>query len=259
MEPEVSSKDTTAEDKSPSPKERITRRRFLMNAGYAIGGALIGGVIGNLLPGMERQTAVSPALGQASTGSFNQALMHFTREQFQMVEAMAERIFPQDENGPGAKDLGVAYFIDHQLAGEWGVGGREYRQGPYLPGEKTQGYQGRLNRREIFQVGIEGVKNESLSKYGKRFIELKEEVQDQILTALQEDQLPLPGVSSAYFFSLLRSMTLEGVYSDPLYGGNRNMEGWRMKKFPGDQMAYIKVIESDSFVDMSPRSLRDHQ
>ena len=40
-------------------------------------------------------------------------------------------------------------------------------------------------------------------------------------------------VNSAVFFGLLRTLTLQGCFSDPLYGGNKNMAGWKMKEFPG--------------------------
>ncbi|WP_390217059.1 gluconate 2-dehydrogenase subunit 3 family protein [Halobacillus seohaensis] len=65
-------------------------------------------------------------------------------------------------------------------------------------------------------------------------------------------------VSSLYFFELLRSATISGTYADPLYGGNANMEAWKMKNFPGSQMSYLKEIESEEFIEMEPNSLRDH-
>lgn len=37
--------------------------------------------------------------------------MFFNQEQFKMTEAAAERIYPEDENGPGAKALGVAFLL----------------------------------------------------------------------------------------------------------------------------------------------------
>ncbi len=33
------------------------------------------------------------------------------------------------------------------------------------------------------------------------------------------------------------------------------MDGWRMKGFPGHQLAYIKDIESEDFVEIEPKSL----
>lgn len=43
--------------------------------------------------------------------------MFFIPEQFAITNAAVERIFPKDDNGPGAEELLVAYFIDHQLDG----------------------------------------------------------------------------------------------------------------------------------------------
>ncbi|UZM99676.1 gluconate 2-dehydrogenase subunit 3 family protein [Lysinibacillus sp. MHQ-1] len=77
----------------------------------------------------------------------------------------------------------------------------------------------------------------------KSFNDLDGKQIDEILTAFQKGEVEMVGVQSAFFFTLLRAATLEGAYSDPMYGGNRNMEGWRMKNFPGHQMAYISQIE----------------
>lgn len=229
----------------------ITRRNFLKNTGIAIGGIAIGGgVVSALNPQKEDNShAKHPSV------NYNQALMYFNQDQFQIVEAAVERIFPEDENGPGAKKLQVAYYIDHQLAGGWGTGAKEYTQGPFFPGEPTQGYQGHLNRQQLFDIGLKGIEDYSLQKYKKRFKDLETSDQDEILTKLSEGEVPLKGVASAYFFSLLRSATLEGVYSDPLYGGNHNMEGWKMKNFPGHQMSYLNIIENDKFQKINPQGL----
>ena len=67
------------------------------------------------------------------------------------------------------------------------------------------------------------------------------------------------GLLSQEFFFLLQRSTIEGVYSDPLYGGNKNMDGWRMKEFPGAQASYMGVIDSEDFVKMDPVSLKNYQ
>ena len=50
-----------------------------------------------------------------------------------LVEAIAETIIPSDSNGPGAKEAGAIYFIDRQLAGDYGRSGGMYMQGPFVP------------------------------------------------------------------------------------------------------------------------------
>lgn len=234
----------------------VTRREFLKGAGFAIGGmALGGGIVAGITNGNKTDTKESPHDHSSEQPEFNKALMFFTPTEHAVIEAATERIFPKDSNGPGAKELLVSYFIDHQLAGAWGNGAKEYTQGPYYKGEATQGYQGHLNKQEIFRIGIEGLQNEAMKRHKKAFHNLEGAQQDEILQAFQNGEVELKAVSSSYFFSLLRTATLEGVYSDPLYGGNRNMDGWRMKKFPGHQMSYAHIIDKDEFVEIEPQSL----
>ena len=66
--------------------------------------------------------------------------------------------------------------------------------------------------------------------------------------------MELKGVSSAHFFGVLRTATIEGAYADPLYGGNANMEGWKMKNFPGHQMSFLDIIEKE-FTKIEPMAL----
>ena len=236
-------------------KENLSRRKFLRNSGIAVGGLAVGGVLGSVIPwGTDNDEQLKAT---KRPQNYNMALMYFNQAEFKTVEAAAERIFPEDENGPGARALGVAYYIDHQLAGSFGFNARDYMQPPFFHGEKEQGYQGRLKRREIFRIGLREMQNYSHQKYEKGFNELTEEEQDAVLTDFSEDNVKLTTISASGFFDLLRSTTIEGVYSDPLYGGNKDMEGWEMRNYPGNQMSYTDIIEGD-FKEIPPQSLRDH-
>jgi gluconate 2-dehydrogenase gamma chain len=42
--------------------------------------------------------------------------------------------------------------------------------------------------------------------------------------------------SSKTFFALLREHTLQGMFSDPVYGGNKNFAGWDLLGYPGVRM-----------------------
>ncbi|WP_077624784.1 gluconate 2-dehydrogenase subunit 3 family protein [Sediminibacillus massiliensis] len=248
-------------------KERSTmsRRRFIKNSSYAAGGAIGGGFLGTILGrnlfggnNTEKQGQQQHANNDEST-NFNQALMHFTRQKdFQIISAATERIFPEDDNGPGAIKLGVPFFIDHQLAGSYGHNEREYMMGPFYPGSDFQGYQTRLKRHEVFDVGIQAIERESQNEFGESYIDLEGEQQDKILQRFQDGDVKLKGVTSTTFFELLRSATIEGAYSDPLYGGNGNMEGWLMKEYPGNYMSYINEIEKKEFIEKEPQALRAH-
>lgn len=237
---------------------KISRRKFVKNSSYVAGGVVGGGLIGSLF-GVKFNGSEETSTAPAKKEKFNQALMYFTRQaDFKTLEAATERIFPEDDNGAGAKALGVAYFIDHQLAGSYGHNDQEYMQGPFHEGTAFQGFQTPLERHEIFMQGIRALEKESQSDFDDSFTSLEGEQQDKILKKFEDDDVKLKGVKSADFFDLLRSATLAGAYSDPLYGGNEDMAGWKMKEYPGSQMSYIDEIETEDFVEMKPSALNEH-
>ncbi len=253
---------------------KIDRRSFLRKTGLvvggAIGGGIVGGLIGNSLKAAETVTEVKTVTETKEVEKvvektvervvdYNQALLYFNAQQFAVVEAAMERIFPADENGPGAKELGAAFFIDHQLAGSYGVNGKNYNSGPFFKGEPTQGSQTSLYRQQIYDIGIRGIEDWCQKKYSKGFVELSEIDQDAVLTALQKGEVDtFVGFAPAAFFSVLRTNTLEGVYSDPVYGGNREMGGWKLKKYPGAQYSYASYIDKDEIPVIEPISLQSH-
>lgn len=237
-------------------EKRSSRRKFIKNSGLTVGGVVLGGALGSLL--VDNKPTHSEMKHDTASVNYNQALMYFDKTQFDTIEAAVEQIFPKTEVGPGAKELLVAYYIDHQLAGNWGLNSKEYMSGPFYPGEASElfGHQTHLNRQQIFNLGIEALNEEANKRYKANFYELEDENQVAVLTAFDEDQVSLKGAASAsYFFKLLRAATIEGVYADPLYGGNKDMMGWKMRNYPGHQMSYVNVIEKDEFVKIDPMSL----
>ncbi|CAG7627068.1 gluconate 2-dehydrogenase subunit 3 family protein [Paenibacillus allorhizosphaerae] len=249
-----------AERNTDQPPDR-SRRRFLKYSGAAIGGAVVGGgIVGAFTGGFGKKPAAPAAPEPAKpVADFNKAPMFFTQTQLQITEAAAERIFPKDENGPGATDLGVAFYIDHQMASPYGVNAREYRMGPFVRGEATQGDYQSILRHEVFTMGLQALDDASNKKYSKSFVDLSDEEKDAILGSMEKGEIMVVnGITGKTFFNLLRVMTIEGVYSDPVYGGNKNMEGWKMRKYPGNQMSFTNIMAEDKFVAMEPRSLHDH-
>ncbi|MEK7878203.1 MAG: gluconate 2-dehydrogenase subunit 3 family protein, partial [Pseudomonadota bacterium] len=69
---------------------------------------------------------------------------YLTQPEVRFLDAAVARLIPADELGPGAKEAGVACFIDRQLTSSWGTHGRNYRMGPWLEGTPQQGFQSRL-------------------------------------------------------------------------------------------------------------------
>lgn len=242
-------------------KKGLSRRDFLKTTGVAAGALVGGGLIGGLITHNVTKEKIA-GTGQRGggggehVGEVFRGRMFFTNvNEFNILSEAVERIFPEDDLGPGAIGLGVPYFIDNQLAGNYGSNAKEYMQGPFFAGEATQGYQSRLTRAEIFRQGLAVMDEEARKRFDAGFAALEGNQMDEIITALQKNEIDMKGVSSEFFFKLLRQATLEGAYADPIYNSNINMAGWRMKGFPGHQMAYINEIEAEEYMIIEPKSI----
>jgi gluconate 2-dehydrogenase gamma chain len=151
-------------------------------------------------------------------------LRFFTETEALIVAAAASRIFPSDDSGPGAREAGVAIYIDRQLAGSYGRDRFRYTQPPFEDAPRELGYQGEKTPRQIYREGLKDLKG---------FHRLYPEHQD---FALQQ-------IESSIFFALLRQNTIEGMFCDPIHGGNAGMVGWQLVGFPGPRMSNFDEIE----------------
>jgi gluconate 2-dehydrogenase gamma chain len=57
------------------------------------------------------------------------------------------------------------------------------------------------------------------------------------------------------FFNLLRRNTIEGMFCDPLHGGNVDMVGWQLIGFPGPRMSNAAEIEMYRGEEFRPKPL----
>ena len=146
-------------------------------------------------------------------------LRFFDEAEALLVAAATSRIFPSDESGPGAKEAGVVIYIDRQLAGPYGRDAHRYTQGPFESGSPDLGYQGKESPSEIYREGLKELKGF-----------------DRLEPAKQDEKLKQ--IESTHFFALLRRHTIEGMFCDPMHGGNVDMVGWQMVGFPGPRMSY---------------------
>lgn len=248
-----------------------SRRSFIMNtsraAGGFVGGSLLGGAFSSQAAQAEPNESSEPS--DPDKPNFQEARQFFTRsDDFAVLGAATECVFPEDDNGPGSIGLNVPYYIDKQLAGLWGVNARDYRAGPFhsrtgrdIENSRPHPDQLALNRCAVFINGLRKLNETSEKRFDTRFERASEEQQIQVLRDFEHDhvEIEMDGVAPSDFFSLLRQATLEGAYSDPLYGGNKNMQGWKMKEYPGSQPSYLPFIEQDEFAKLEPISLMDYQ
>src|SRR6266568_2162537 len=119
---------------------KTTRREFLKIGLAAAGGALAAS-------GME--IPLFSGNNSSMQTQLNNANMQLTNLQNQLktvtgfltlsvneqalLEPIVETIIPSDSTGPGAKEAGVIYFIDRQLAGDYGQSANMFMDAPHIP------------------------------------------------------------------------------------------------------------------------------
>lgn len=183
--------------------------------------------------------------GASQTADVKPRLAFFTPEEAQFVSAAVDRLIPADEQWGGALAADVPTYIDRQLAGPYGSGARMYLKGPWDPdATPQQGYQLRHSPADLYRTGIDETRNAVRQGYANReFWSLADEEKDRVLTALEHGDLELASVPGAVFFETLLANTIEGFLSDPVYGGNKDMIGWRMVGFPGAYAQYAGLVD----------------
>ena len=219
-------------------------RRGLFAAGAAIGSAAALGVTAHsqtLRSSPSAEPSTPAAFPSAATGAPPPSF--FSAEEFNFIDAAVERLIPADDLGPGARQAGVTTFIDRQLAGAFGKAETLYMQGPWPEGTPSQGYQSRLTPAQLYRAAIGAIESYCRKTFAnKRFAELNPDDQDKVLSGLENGDIALDGVKSKNFFDALLANTIEGFFSDPIYGGNRVMAGWKLIGFPGARYDYRDYV-----------------
>jgi gluconate 2-dehydrogenase gamma chain len=165
-------------------------------------------------------------------------------EEAAFVEAVVDHMIPADALSPKGTDLGVNIYIDRALAGGWGKGDRLYMQGPWKTGTPSQGYQLPLTPAELYRAGIKAANTYSVKTYGKTFDKIAQAQREEFLLAWQAGKVSFEGGPPARtFFGMLYQNVMEGMFSDPIYGGNRDKAGWKMIGFPGVIATHAQNIE----------------
>ena len=223
-----------------------------------------GAVGASMLPvGIASTEATAQDPGHAPAGASGARLVSGTQpylflnaEEAAFIEAAVARLIPADDRWPGALEAGVPNYIDKQLNGAWGAGERLYRSGPWQAGTPSQGYQLPFIPAELYRTAIAAINAEL--KAETSFPKMTADEQDAYLHSLEAGGKNLGGVPSNVFFATLWESTVEGFFSDPVYGGNRDMVAWRMIGFPGAYASYYDLVDKHGIkVDRAPTSLAE--
>lgn len=233
---------------------KLARRNFLKGAGAA---GAAGAALATGLTACSPEAATTAAAAPAPEP---QVWLTLNATEAAFISAAVDTLIPADELTPSGTEVGLAVFIDRQLAGAFGNGARLYRQGPFLPGKPEHGYQLALTPREFFRAGIEATNEWTRTTYGgKDFDRLSEAERVEAMKALEGGKPEFTGFKSAMFFDQLLQLTMEGFFADPMYGGNRDKVAWKMIGFPGLPASYREEIKTyfNKKYDAEPQSIAD--
>jgi gluconate 2-dehydrogenase gamma chain len=143
------------------------------------------------------------------------------------IEAIAARIIPGTPDDPGALEADALVYIDRALAGAYSA------------------------LRSFYRRGISCLDAYATTVHGAPFAQLPAATQDLVLRQLEADNIPtFPAAepdaaanepTAATFFAVVRQHTIEGMFADPMYGGNRNAVGWRLIGYPGPRFGFSRA------------------
>jgi gluconate 2-dehydrogenase gamma chain len=190
---EVSSVREHASTNEPEAVPDLSRRNFMQRTAVVAGGV----AVLSTLPG----TALA---APADAASYAPAAL--STSELATLKAIISRLIPADDLGPGAMESNVHVYIDKALAGA-------YEQ--LLP---------------VYRQNLAGIAAAAAKSGATSFAKMAPQAQDAMLKQAEAGKL---GAGWAAFFPLLLEHTREGMFGDPMYGGNRNYAGWDLVQYPG--------------------------
>ena len=231
------------------------RRAFLKGA--VAGGAAAATVS---LPRAAEAQQGAPAPGSQGSPAPANTYAYLNPDEAAFVEALVDHMVPADSLTPKGTELGLNTYIDRALAGGWGKGDRLYMQGPWKQGVPSQGYQLPLTPAELYRAGIAAANASCVKTYGKSFDKISESQRQEFLLGLQAGKVAFEnGPSARVFFATVYQNVMEGMFADPIYGGNRNKAGWKMIGFPGVIAVHYQNVEKyrDKKYSVDPVGISD--
>ena len=202
-------------------KHDASRREFLRRAAVGAGAVAGAGIVPEALAQNHEQDKQSKpdTNAAAHTQSDGEGLGAFlNRDDAATVAAFAERLMPGAPGKPGARDAGVLHYIDLALAGAY------------------------ADLQDFYRRGLAQLDQYCRKTYKEPFVRLSAVQQDAVITALEQGKAEgFTFPTAQAFFDTLRTHTMEGMFADPIYGGNRDFAGWRLVGFPGAQAIFTRT------------------
>jgi hypothetical protein len=152
-----------------------------------------------------------------------------TSSELRTLRAAVARIIPAEHTGDwSAADVGADLYIQNLLAGPeqifaGGPNRAEFAQFQKLSRIKRQGWVAEVGRlRGVYRAGLKQLGDRA----GGNFAGAPALLQDTVLRTLD--------LGGSDFFAALYHHVMEGVYSHPVYGGNKDYRAWQTFGYQGD-------------------------
>jgi hypothetical protein len=189
-----------SEARPPAVRAGLLSRRDVIGRGTALGLVIAIPAAGTAT--LERAlAAVAPAAKSA-----------LTPQQSAVLRALVARLVPADANGPSGADAGAATYIETALKGALK--------------DLAPLYNGALSAVDAYATATQGA----------GFTALAAGAQDAVIADIQSGKATGFAAGSDTFFRALMEHTLQGMFSDPVYGGNKGFAGWNLLGYPGVRM-----------------------
>lgn len=194
-----------------------SRREFLVRAAVGAGAAASAGLVPAALaqdPEQNKAPGNSPSTAENHASEVQQGAF-FNYEDAATVAAFTERIMPSAPGKAGAGDANVLNYIDLALAGAY------------------------ADLQDFYRRGLAQLDAHCRKNYNAPFARLDAARQDEVISALEQGKAAeFTWPTAQAFFETVRTHTMEGMFADPIYGGNKDFAGWRLVNFPGIQAVF---------------------
>lgn len=195
------------------------RRAFLVGTALGAGAAASVALVPQALAKSHQQhyaATDAPAVDHAANLAMSSGHgAFFNDDDSRTITAFTERLMPGAPGKPGATDAGVLNYIDLALSGAY------------------------EDQQDFYRRGVAQLDAHCAKTYGKPFRILTAAEQDETITVLEQGKAPeFVWPTAQAFFNIVRTHTMEGMFADPVYGGNKDFAGWRLVGFPGAQMQF---------------------
>jgi gluconate 2-dehydrogenase gamma chain len=201
------------------PKHNEGRRAFLVGAAVGAGAVASVGLLREA-HGQRQEpqtTSAVPTATHAHPGAPGHGAF-FNDEDAATIVAFTERLVPGAPGKPGARDAGVLNYIDLALSGAY------------------------ADLQYFYRRGLASLDAYCRREHKEPFRRLSTARQDEVIGALEQGKATgFTWPSAQAFFNTVRTHTMEGMFADPIYGGNKEFAGWRLVGFPGAQPEFTRA------------------